>query len=49
MNLLVQFTENDKRLLVAILLVLILIFVLAGYIGMLITRLMKWQEKRSMT
>ena len=46
MNLLVQFTENDKRLLVAILLVLILIFVLAGYIGILITRLMKWQGKK---
>jgi len=46
MNLLIQFTENDKRLLIAVLLVLILIFVLAGYIGMLITRVMKWQGKK---
>lgn len=46
MNILIQFTENDKRLAIAILLVLILIFVLVGYIGMLITRVMKWQGKR---
>lgn len=46
MNLLIKFTENDKRLIIALLLVLILIFVLAGYIGMLITRLMKWQGKK---
>lgn len=46
MSLFIQFTENDKRLAIAILLVLILIFVLVGYIGMLITRVMKWQGKR---
>lgn len=42
---LVSLSENDKRLLIALLLVLILVFVLIGYIGMLITRIMKWQGK----
>lgn len=45
-RLLIALTENDKRILVAILLVIILVFVLIGYIGMLITRIMKWQGKR---
>ena len=43
--LLIALSENDKRLLIALLLVLILVFVLIGYIGMLITRIMKWQGK----
>ena len=42
---LITISENDKRLLIALLLVLILVFVLIGYIGMLITRIMKWQGK----
>lgn len=42
---LLTISENDKRLLIALLLVLILVFVLIGYIGMLITRIMKWQGK----
>ncbi|MDR0934888.1 MAG: hypothetical protein LBM03_01110 [Erysipelotrichaceae bacterium] len=46
MNLLIQFTEGDKRFFIAILLVLILVFVLAGYIGLLITKIMKWQGRR---
>jgi ABC-type multidrug transport system fused ATPase/permease subunit len=46
MNLLIKFTENDKRLAIAVLLVLILVFVLIGYIGMLVSRLMKWQGKK---
>ncbi|MDY0178030.1 MAG: hypothetical protein RBR85_02170 [Bacilli bacterium] len=46
MNLLIKFTENDKRLAIAVLLVLILVFVLVGYIGMLIIRVMKWQGKK---
>ena len=42
---LISLSENDKRLLIALLLVLILVFVLIGYIGMLITRVMRWQGK----
>ncbi len=46
MNILISLTENDKRLIVALLLVIILVFVLIGYIGMIITRVMKWQGKK---
>ena len=42
----VSLSENDKRLILAFLLVLILVFVLIGYIGMLITRIMRWQGKK---
>jgi len=45
-NLLLKLTENDKRMIFAILLIVILLFVLCGYIGMLIVRLMKWQGKK---
>lgn len=43
---LISLSENDKRLILALFLVLILVFVLIGYIGYLITRLMKWQGKK---
>ena len=46
MSFLISLSENDKRLIFALLLVLILVFVLIGYIGFLITRLMKWQGKK---
>lgn len=46
MHLLISLSENDKRLILALLLVLILLFVLIGYIGMLVTKIMKWQGKR---
>lgn len=46
MQILVALTENDKRLILALLLVLILLFVLIGYIGMLVTKIMRWQGKR---
>ena len=46
MNFLISLSENDKRLIFALLLVLILVFVLIGYIGFLITRVMKWQGKK---
>ena len=46
MNILLSLSENDKRLIFALLLVFILVFVLIGYIGYLITRVMKWQGKR---
>ena len=46
MNILISLSENDKRLIFALLLVFILVFVLIGYIGFLITRVMKWQGKK---
>lgn len=47
MNFLIALTENDKRILIAIGLLLILIFVLVGYIGLLVERTMKRQAKRA--
>lgn len=47
MNLfLLSLSENDKRLIFAILIILILVIVLIGYIGFLITKIMKWQGKK---
>lgn len=43
---LLKLSENDKRLIIALLLVLILVFVLIGVVGMLVQRVMKWQGKR---
>ena len=45
-NVFISLSENDKRLIFAILLVLILVIVLIGYIGFLVTRVMKWQGKK---
>ena len=46
MMFLISLSENDKRLIFALLLVLILVFVVIGYLGYLVTRLMKWQGKK---
>ena len=46
MNVLVSLSENDKRLIFAILIIIILVFVLIGYLGYIVTRIMKWQGKR---
>lgn len=46
MLLLISLSENDKRLIFALLIVLILVFVLIGYFGFLITKVMKWQGKK---
>ena len=43
---LISLSENDKRLIFALLIVLILLFVLIGYIGFLVTKLMKWQGRK---
>ena len=43
---LIQLTETDKRILIALCLVLILVFVLIGLLGSLIIRTMKWQAKK---
>ena len=45
-TLFIQITENDKRFFIAILLVFILVFVLIGYIGLLIQRVMRIQGKK---
>lgn len=43
---LIQLTETDKRVIFAIFLLIILIFVLVGYIGFLVTRIMKRQGEK---
>ena len=43
---LISLSENDKRLIFALLLIFILILVLIGYLGFLLVKLMKWQGKK---
>ena len=42
----IQLSENDKRILIAACLILILLFVLIGLLGSAIVRTMKWQGKK---
>ena len=44
--LLIKLTENDKRILIALLIAIILLFVLIGLLGSLVIRTMKWQGKK---
>ena len=44
--LLIKLSESDKRILIAILLLVVLVFVVAGFIGSIIYRIMKWQGKK---
>ena len=44
--LLIKLTENDKRILIAACLIVILVFVLIGLIGSIIVRVMKWQSRK---
>lgn len=46
MRLLIQLTETDKRIIFALFIVFILLFVIIGYLGLLITRIMKYQGKK---
>lgn len=46
LSLLIKLTENDKRILIVLLLVFILFFVVVGYIGLLITRVMRFQGRK---
>ena len=46
LSLLIKLSENDKRIIIVLLLVFILLFVVVGYIGLLITRVMRYQGKR---
>ena len=43
---LIQLTENDKRIIFALCIAIILLFVLIGLLGSLIIRTMKWQGKK---
>ena len=43
---LVQLTETDKRIIIALCFVFILVFVIIGLLGSLIIRTMKWQGKK---
>jgi len=47
MTFLISLTENDKRILIAIGLLFILVFVLVGYIALIIERVMKRQGKKA--
>lgn len=44
--LLIKLTENDKRVIIALLIAVILLFVLIGLLGSLVIRTMKWQGKK---
>ena len=46
LNLLIKLSENDKHILIAFFLAIIIIFVLFGLFGSLIVRTMKWQGKK---
>ena len=46
MTVLVKLTETDKRVLIAVLLLVVLIFVLIGFIGSVIVRVMKWEGRK---
>lgn len=43
---LISLSENDKRFIFALLIVVILLLVLIGYLGYLLVKLMKWQGKK---
>ncbi len=47
MRILIALTENDKRILIALGILLILLFVIVGYIGLLVERTMKRQAKKA--
>ena len=49
MSILIALTENDKRILIAVCLLFILVFVIIGYIGLLVERIMKRQAKTAGT
>ena len=44
--LLIQLSENDKRIIIALCIAIILLFVIIGLLGSLVIRVMKWQGKK---
>lgn len=45
-RILIALTENDKRMIFALLLVVLLVLALIGYLSYLLIKLMKWQSKK---
>ena len=43
---LISLSENDKRMIFSILLIVILVLVLIGFLGYLLFRIMKWQSRK---
>lgn len=43
---LISLSENDKRLIIVLVIIFILIFIIAGYLGLLIRKIMKFQGER---
>ena len=43
---LVTLSENDKRMIFSILLIVILVLVLIAFLGYLLFRIMKWQSRK---
>ena len=43
---LLKLSENDRRIIIAVLFAIIIIFVLVGLLGSLVIRIMKWQGKK---
>lgn len=46
MNILITLSDNDKRIIFSLLLVLVLAFVIIGIFGYILYRLLKWQSKK---
>ena len=46
MRLFIKFTENDIRLLIAVLAIFILVIILMGYLTLLVRKIMNWQGKK---
>ena len=46
MNLLISLSENDKRIIIAVLLVFVLVFAIIGLLGSLVVKVMKKQGKK---
>lgn len=44
---LIKFTENDKRFIIALLLIVILAFVIIGYLSLFVKKIMDFQAKRA--
>ena len=44
---LIKLTENDKRLIIVVLLLFILLFVIAGYVGLLVRKIMNAQASKA--
>lgn len=46
-NTLIALSENDKRLIIALIIIFILLFIIVGYLGLLIKKIMKMQGEKA--